>query len=333
MNNLVSRMAGIGDILFSLGIIAVGLLAGYLYRNHTTHGINQSEKEVTTLRRRLQEVALLYVNPIAFGGAIWALNLSDIRIISLPFLGAFAITLGGVLAYIAAKTLRLNRKQTGVFVTCGSFTNIGSIGALIVYILYGETAVALMPFYKLFETFLYYGVGFSFAKSMSDAVTEHENTGNRIWQLLTDKFVLVSVSSMVIGLGLNLAGFTRPGFYPTLNSLLIPLSALLLLSSIGMAMRFNRMKGYVTEASIIAAIKFIAVPCSVYILGSLLGLGSVDGGLPLKVSIVLASMPVAFTAMVPPTIYDLDVDLANAAWFLTTTLLVVVVPALWLILG
>jgi hypothetical protein len=52
----------------------------------------------------------------------------------------------------------------------------------------------------------------------------------------------------------------------------------------------------------------------------------------LRVSVALASMPVAFTAMMPPTLYDLDVDLANAAWFVTTALLAVVVPALWLML-
>ena len=82
----------------------------------------------------------------------------------------------------------------------------------------------------------------------------------------------------------------------------------------------------------IALIKFVAIPASVYLLASWVGLGAVNGGLPLKVVIILASMPVAFTAMVPPTLYNLDVDLANTAWMLTTSLLLVVVPILWLIL-
>ncbi len=325
-------MAGIGDILFSLALIASGLLAGYLYRNIYPRGLAQSDEEINLLRRRLQETALLYVNPIAFGGAIWALNINDVRIISLPFLGAFAILLGGALAYVAARALRLGRKQMGVFVTCGSFTNIGSIGSLVVYILYGEIAVALMPFYKLFETFLYYGVGFAYARSMSDNASE-EPQANRLLSIFTDKFVVVALSSMIAGLGLNLLGVERPSFYPQLNSILIPLGTLLLLSSIGMAMRFGKMSGYIREAGLITLIKFIAVPSSVYLLGSFLGLGGIDGGLPLKVSVTLASMPVAFVAMVPPTIYDLDVDLANTAWFVTTVLLVVVVPALWLLLG
>lgn len=294
--------------------------------------MGQTEDEINRLRRRLQAAALLYVNPVAFGGAIWALDLSDVRIIALPFLGVFAITLGGVLAYFAARALGLDRGQTGVFVTCGSFTNIGSIGSLVTYFLFGENAVALMPFYKLFENFIYYGVGFPYAKSMSDMVSEREPIGNRVRDVLTDRFVVVAVSSMATGLGLNILGFERPGFYPALNSVLIPLGTLLLLSSIGMAMRFGRMRGYLREAGVISFIKFLAVPGSVYLVGSVLGLGSVDGGLPLRVSVVLASMPVAFTAMVPPTIYDLDVDLANAAWFVTTALLVLVVPALWLLL-
>jgi len=92
------------------------------------------------------------------------------------------------------------------------------------------------------------------------------------------------------------------------------------------------MRVYLREASVISAIKFVLVPTSVYLLGSFIGLGSVDSGLPLKVAMTLASMPVAFTAMVPPKLYGLDVDLANTNWFVTTTLLLVVVPVLSLVL-
>ena len=325
-------MANIRDVVFSLSLITFGLTIGYLYRNMNLTGIEKSEEEINQLRRNLQVFALLYVNPIAFGGAIWSLNLNDFRIIALPFLGIFAISLGGVLAYFIAKVLGLGRKQTGVFVICGSFSNIGSIGSLVTFILLGEQAVALMPFYKLFETFLYYGIGFPFAKSMSDMVSDEESMMSRIFSVLTDKFVLVSILSMFVGLGFNFMGFERPAVYSTLNSFLIPLGTLLLLSSIGMAMKFGTMSEYLLEAGVISLIKFVAVPVCVFLLGSFIGLGSVDNGLPLKVSVVLAATPVAFTAMVPPTIYDLDVDLANTAWFITTALLILVIPALWIIL-
>lgn len=324
-------MAELSDILYSLGLIAAGLTVGYLYRNYLG-GTVKTEDEINELRKRLQATAILFVNPIAFGGAIWALDLSDIRIVALPFLGAFAILSGGVLAYIASRPLKLTRKQTGVFVTCGGFTNIGSIGSLVTYILLGEAGVAMVPFYKLFETFLYFGFGFPYAKSMSDSALEEEGLASRIWSVVTDRFVVITMASVLGGLALNLIGLPRPGFYPTLNSFLIPVGTLLLLSSIGMAMRFGRMRDYLREAAVISVIKFVLVPSSVYAIGSVLGLGLVSGGLPLKVAVTLASMPVAFTALVPPTLYDLDVDLANANWFVTTTLLLVVVPALSLLL-
>ena len=324
-------MAELSDILFSLGLIAFGLSAGYIYRNYSA-GKTKNEDEIIKLRKKLQSTAILFVNPLAFGGAIWVLDLSDMRIVALPFLGAFAIILGGLLAFLASKPLGLDRKKMTGFVICGSFTNIGSIGSLVTFILLGETGVALMPFYKFFETFIYYGIGFPYAKSMSGSETEDEGLKARIWNVFTDRFVVVSMTSILGGLTLNILGIQRPGFYPTLNSFLIPLGTLLLLSSIGMAMRFGRMRAYIKEASVISLIKFIMVPTSVYILGSIIGLGSVDGGLPLKVSVVLASMPVAFTALVPPTLYDLDVDMANANWFVTTALLLVVVPALYLLL-
>jgi hypothetical protein len=44
-------------------------------------------------------------------------------------------------------------------------------------------------------------------------------------------------------------------------------------------------------------------------------------------------MPVAFNALIPPSIYDLDLDLANSCWFFTTSLLVVVLPLLFLIVS
>ena len=324
-------MADLADILFSLGLIALGLTTGYVYRNYST-GKEKTVDEFNELRKKLQASALLFVIPIAFGGAIWALNLGDLRIFTLPFLGAFAIILGGLLAYVAAKPLGLSRKQTGVYVVCGSFTNIGSIGSLVTFMLLGEAAVAMMPFYKLFETFLYYGVGFPYAKSLSDSVTEDEMLTERIRGVVTDRFVVVAMASILGGLALNVLSVQRPGLYPTLNSFLIPLGTLLLLSSIGMAMRFGRMREHIRAASVISLIKFVLVPSSVYLLGSFIGLGSVDGGLPLKVSVILASMPVAFTALVPPTLYGLDVDLANANWFMTTLLLLAVVPILSLVL-
>lgn len=319
------------EVLFSLGLISLGLLTGYFFRVlHEKRKIRRIN--IQKLRKRLQSIALLFINPLAFLGAIWVLDLGDLRIIALPFIGVFAILLGGLLGYIASRVLELDREQTGVFITCGSFTNIGSIGSLVTFILLGERGFALVPFYKLFEGVIYYSVGFPIAKAMSDTVSTDENIMLRLINTLTDKYVLAALISMIGGLLLNISGISRPTVYSRLNSILIPIGTLLLLSSIGMAINFGRILSNTFKAGVIALIKFTVVPISVYMVAFSLGLNNVDNGLPLKVSVILSSMPVAFTALVPPTIYDLDIDLANAAWFFTTALLTIVIPALSAIL-
>ena len=40
----------------------------------------------------------------------------------------------------------------------------------------------------------------------------------------------------------------------------------------------------------------------------------------------------SINALIPPSIYDLDLDLANSCWFVTTTLLAIVLPALLLVI-
>jgi predicted permease len=61
------------------------------------------------------------------------------------------------------------------------------------------------------------------------------------------------------------------------------------------------------------------------------GFGRIGNGLPLKVVMILASMPVAFNALIPPSIYDLD--LANSCWFFTTALLVITLPLLLILIN
>ena len=95
-----------------------------------------------------------------------------------------------------------------------------------------------------------------------------------------------------------------------------------------MAMHFRRIGKYIKEGLLIALIKFVIVPAVATTLAYLVGFGEIDQGLPLKVVMILSSMPVGFIAMVPPTIYDLDVDLANANWLVTNILLILVIPVL-----
>ncbi len=319
-------------IIYSLSLIAFGLLLGYLVQLAAGRGRIRLPMPIDALRKSLQRGALLFVNPVAIVGAVWAVNVGSVKMAALPLVGVFALLAGGALALAAAGVLKLGHKKTGALFGCGSFTNIGSIGALVCFVVLGEEGFALVPIYKMFEELFYYAAGFPIAKYYSGKGDAADGAGRVVSRLLRDPFILTALASILAGGLLNVSGLERPAFYGALNRGLVPLGTVMLLTSIGLAMRFRRVRGYLRESAAIAAIKFALVPMLATTVAYLIGFGTVDNGLPLKVVLILSSMPVAFNALIPPSIYDLDLDLANSCWLVTTALLVVVLPIqLWMV--
>lgn len=318
--------------IYSFGIILFGLLLGYIIQRLEQRKVIKLPMPIDSLRKLLQKTALLFVNPVAIVGAIWIVSVKNASLMALPFIGLFALLTGGALALGAARLLKLEAKRKGTLYGCGAFTNIGSIGALICFVFIGETGFALVPIYKIFEELSYYSIGFPIAKYYSSSVQD-EGALDRLKSLARDPFILVALSSIILGGLLNFSGLPRPAVYKTINSIFVPLGTIMLLTSIGLAMKFRRVSDYLKECVSISVIKFILVPILASTLAYLIGFGSIDNGLPLKVVIILSSMPIAFTALIPPSIYDLDLDLANSCWFFTTALLVVVLPVLLIIIN
>lgn len=107
---------------------------------------------------------------------------------------------------------------------------------------------------------------------------------------------------------------------------IIPFGTLILLISIGLGMKFGKVRNYTNECLAISVIKFVLVPLIVSAAAFLLGYGEIEEGLPLKVLIILSSTPIVFTALIPPSIYDLDLDLANSCWLVTILSIALILP-------
>ena len=319
-------------LLFSFAIILFGLLLGYGTQVLVNRKALTLPLPMDQLRKLLQKIALLFLNPIAIVGALWVVDIESVRLAALPFTGLFAILAGGALALAAAKLLDLEPRKTGALYGCGSFTNIGSIGALICFIFVGEQGFALVPIYKIFEELSYYSIGFPIAKYYSRN-QEKDDVLDRLRTLGKDPFILVALSSIILGAALNWSGIQRPEFLRSVVSTSVPLMTVSLLTSIGLALKFRRIRDYLKECFAVSIIKFFFVPVMASSLAYLLGFGKLDHGLPLKVVIILSSMPVAFNALIPPSIYDLDLDLANSCWFFTTALLIIILPLLLILLS
>jgi len=321
-------------LLFTLGLITLGLSLGYSIQRLVASRRLILPLPVVDVRRLLQKVGLLFFMYFSFMATVWIIRIDNLRLVVLPAIGLFILLFGGILALGFARVLKMTRKQTGSYFACGSFSNIGSIGALVVFVFLGEEAFAYVPLYRLFEEVFYFTIGFPIAKYFSpdDEGAPNETMALRLKRVFSDIFVVGALASITIGGGLNLAGAERPEIFGTLNAVFIPVGTLILLVSIGMAMRFSSIGHYVRECAAIAGIKFVILPVTACLVGYLSGLGATHEGLPLKVVLILSSAPVAFTALIPPSIYDLDLELSNACWLTSTLALFGVLPVVYLLI-
>lgn len=320
-------------LILSFSIIALGISTGYLIQTQVNRGKLNLGIELADLRIRLQKIALLFFMPVTILLAIWIVEIRSVSLAALPFICLGALLLGGFSALLVAKMMGMENRQAGSFFAAGSFTNIGSIGALVCFLYLGEVGFALVPIYKLFEELTYYSVGFPICKFLSTSEKDSESSLTRLKGLVKDPFIQAAVSSIIIGAVLNFADVPRPAFFGTVNAIFIPVGTSLLLISIGLALKFRSVIDFLKEGISLSFIKFGLVPVTMSLIAYSIGFGEIEDGLPLKVVIILTSMPVAFNALIPPSIYDLDLDLANACWFFSTASLIAVLPILSFVIG
>lgn len=250
--------------LFSLMLIPLGLALGWVLRavlapRPGRPGLDAKWFSLQKLPLLLQRIAILGFNPIAIVTSIWALCLGASGVATLPFIGLGVMAFGLLTGLAAMKIFRMGKDSGTVFSLSSSLTNLGSIGSLVAFLILGEQAFALVPFYKLFEEAWIYGLCFPLAagvqaqkaasihvKKAAGAQQQAERSlGTRgaalmFASLLKDPMILLSLAAMGLGLALNVSGISRPQFFRTLNAWIVPSGVFLVLVSIGMKIPKDR---------------------------------------------------------------------------------------------
>ncbi len=316
--------------LFSVSLILLGISSGYLLQQLALRQRLPLPMPLDDLRKIMQKLAMLLFSPFTFLAAIWIVDIPNRSMFMLPALDMIGVSLGGGLAIAAGYALRLPPKQAGALFTCGAFTNIGSIGGVVAFIFLDERAFALLTIYTMLQPFIYLMVGFPIAKSYGMKGNPAQASASRSWrEFMRDPFILSGLSTLLLGGLLNISGVPRPPMFGAINAVLIPGTTFMLLMTIGMTLKFSRVKHYLRECVIIAGIKFLCVPVCVSLCALMLGYHKIDGGLPMKVILIASSMPVAFNGLVASSIYHLDLDVTNSCFLFTTGGLVVTLPILY----
>lgn len=322
------------SLLKTFLILIIGTLSGYLCQQWLYKNRQFKEEYVKRLAVFLQKFGMIWLISITYIGSLWIFEINSlVEIISLTLVGAVTTIAGGIFAVLLAKYQKYNQIDVGSFFSCGFFSNIASLGGMICFFYLGEEGYALVPIFTFFMRLLYYGFGYPIARMYSKENNREQNILTKLIEIFKDPFFYIGVGSVIMGLLLNFSPFKRPKVYGPINDLLIPLSTFILLFSVGLNLKFSRVSSYIKECFYMSLIKFLAVPLVIFIISILLGYQSVNNGLPLKVSLIMAFMPVAFNSVIAANIYNLNIDLVNSCWIFTTFGILIVLPFLLLFLN
>jgi len=283
---------------------------------------------------RLTKQTIIFLEPAIIILSFWSLHVVQIRqMLVIPLIASLVslIVIFPAL-FLSARLHHHNRQDTGTYLGCAMFSNVGtSLGGFLCFLLLGEAGMALAILYAAYFIPFFFTIGFAMANRYSE-----RSAKSKIESLKTFFFDPVSVvpnAAVILGILLRVLVPERPEFFGPINKTLVFISVALFCFAIGITTRFRRIGIYIRQFLSIWAIKFLVSPVIGVGLGMLFGCHRIMQGLPIKVIFIETCMPVAIFSIVLSKLFDLNQDMANTCWILTTLAVIVELPFIYLIVS
>ncbi|HPD17869.1 MAG TPA: hypothetical protein PLE19_23265 [Planctomycetota bacterium] len=281
--------------------------------------------------KRISRTTLLTLEPITVLVGCWLLGIPSVGGAAVvPVVGAL-VSLGLLaMAAMGATLLGLRGARRGAYLNCGMMSNIGmSLGGFICYQFLGVQGQGLSVLYTAHFIPVCFTMGVVLASHYGQA--EKATVGATLRGVAKNPVVLAPLSGLVVGLSLNALGVWVPAWVRPVNAVAVFGVVSLHSFAIGLTLRVSRVRHYWREILGLAATKFLFGPLSAAGVVLLLGQWGAYGGLMWRVAVIEGAMPVAIFATVVSNLFDLDRDLANSSWVVTTLACAAVIPALYLV--
>ncbi len=291
---IVRVVLGLGLFLGSMG------LGWWLHRQGV---ISES------LAAKIVHAIVLIPSPIVLCLSFWKMQLRTAEPWLLPLLGTLISTATLLPAWWYARRARLPDSQTGIFLTCAFFSNLGYLGAFVAFALAGEAGYALCMLYLVFFNPCFYTLGFGIA-SYYGRGSRRPDTGMEV----NGGLRLYPFVGMLVGVALSLFSVHRPLVLERVNSVLIPLTTAVYLVAVGTQVTLASPRRWIRPCLAMCGIKFLYTPVVAWLLLNLFHVT----GLPRFIVLLESVTPVAVSPLVLPMLFGLDRKLANALWVTTT---------------
>lgn len=309
------------DVKLKLACIFIDLLLplvlGYLFRRKGYLSETNCDKLIV--------FNILVVSTALSILSFWILPLRW-ELIWLPFFGILLSFIPGAAAYFRAKNKYDSSLEKGSYLVSAILSNIGTLGGLCAYILFGEAAFAYTQIVSLFQGLVLFLFCFPLAQYYRQQSYKAEERKKLTFAAMFLNRNQLPVLGLVIGIILCLSGVPRPGLLGAVFDPLVHIAAWTALIPAGYSINFSGMKEYYGTTFDLVPIKFIVTP----FLGYLAARSFFTDEALLGTILILASVPTGINAIVTARLYGLNLHVSGAAFVLTTAVfLVLVYPILF----
>jgi len=263
------------------------------------------------------------IYPILSILTIWNLSL-NYSLIWLPIIGVLVCIIPGIAAYFLVNSKFRSELDKGSYILSAMLSNTTTLGGLCTYILYGEVGFACTQMFVMLQNVVMFMFCFPLAQYYYQKSVSSKFGKLSLSALFINRNQL-PVAGMAIGLILNLEGIVRPAFLELMVAPLVHIAAWTALIPIGYAIDTAGMHKYYSGILDLIPIKFILTPVAAYIIARLL----ITDETVLEIIVILATMPTAINTVIAVQLHKLNVNIATAAFVLTTAVFVCIeLPAL-----
>ncbi|MFC2460532.1 AEC family transporter [Selenomonas noxia] len=287
-------------------------------------------------RRLLSDAAvnlLIRINVVVFFTLLslfsfWALPLTRDLVI-LPVFFAFIILFPGFISWRFLGRRFHSPIDRGTHLISALLSNIGTLGGICAYIIYGERGFAYAQIGGACQNLILVLLAFPAAQYY---YLLHKNRGRRArleghgFLGLLVSWNQISILGMAAGLLLNAGGVVRPPVLSDAFGCLIHVSAWFAMLPVGSLINFRRARHFVYLTLDMIFLRFLLVPLVTFFAARLI----ISDPLVRNALVIFASVPAAINATLTARLYQLNVDYTIAVFLVTTVLyLIVLFPAVF----
>lgn len=275
-----------------------------------------------------------YIEPAVVWLVMWNLDLTRPgRLIALPLFGLAIAAAMFVPGWAASKLFRLEGPRRGAFVACAMMSNMGlTMGTFVCYLFLGDEGAALGIAWCLYFLPFTVSVVFNLARYYGSGA--RPTFGQTVREYLSSPIARNINVGLLGGLLFSVIGVPKFAGFQYAHSGGIYLDAIACSLGIGMGLHVGRSVRYLRESLAMCGLKFVVCPLigvGIYMLVRVVFPLEVLDSAVFAVLLIQSSMPVAIFSIVVAALFELDRDLANACWIMTTAASLPVVAALFFI--